>query len=426
MAAHLQTYDAGTSTSAFEYFKYRDDGYPPAPLTPLGVYDYKVRGYTGYRFVFENAQDTVSLEHYPSAADPLAAVYNMPLGELLAGGTTNRVMLGNPLMCHIDFARIYANNSDVIEDYYYIFNGDSEAFESYTSGDIAPLQGFIVVVKPTRPRDYLRLPLEGTYAIVSQHGWNYNGGTTPKPPLPKPRTAQASAGRIDVVAATPFPADFAEVAAADSIRVTASIRFDGGASIPKITFPEGLENKAELFIVSPDETQINAVQSVSGQPGSLRIGLESKYAGEIALSFRFSGETVKKAVLLDRALGVQIPVENGSVYRFVHRKDRYESGFEGLDSERFELWPQYASGDGIESSSLRLSVSVQDGELQAVANETIARIEVANAAGAAVLRAVNINSCSYRHALNVAPGVYPVKITLADGRQEIRKVLITK
>jgi hypothetical protein len=428
MNAHLQTYNAGAGTSSFQYFKWKDDGKAPAPLEPTGIFDDKDRDYKGYRFIFENAQDTVTTERYPTSADPLTAVYNMPLGEILAGGTTNRVMVGNPLMCHIDFAKVYAANSDVIENYFYIFNGETDAFQQYSAGDIAALQGFVLVVKPARTRDYLKLPLEGTRAVVSQHGWNYNGGTTPKTPLPKPRAAAAQnndGGRIDIIAATPFPANLAGVASTDSIRITANILFGYGETgdIPKITFPKGMENKAEVFVVSPDGTQINAAQTVNDQPKALKIGLESKYEKEITLTFRFYGSPVKSASFIDKFTGRQTVVSDGSVYRFTHRCDRNEGGFRGLDSERFELWPNYASGSGMDAGSYYFSASFQNGELRVMTSETLAQVEVVNAAGAVVHGASGINSGRYAKALNIAAGVYLLKATFSDGRTEVRKLI---
>jgi hypothetical protein len=431
MDAHLQAYDAGTSTSAFEYFKWKDDGFPSLPLSPTGVYDYKVRDYKGYRFIFENEQDTVSVENG-------AATFNLNMGEILAGGTTNRVMLGNPLMCHIDFDRIYANNSDVIEDGYWLVDGDTEAFNLYTTAmgdtplngvtrDIAPLQGFVVQVKTNRTRDYLKLPLEGANAVVSQHGWNYTLDGA-KPALPKPRTAQAqtpATGRIDVIATTPLPAEIAGSAASDSIRTGTAILFGYGDAnnAPKLVFPEGLANKAEVFAVSADGTSLNAQQVENSQPETVKIGVESQYTGEIALQFRFYGSLVEKATLYDKVLNIQIPVTDGSAYQFTHRAEHTESGCKGLDSERFELNPTYRKGSNMESDSYYLSASIQDGELHVLSSETLRTVEVVNAAGVLIHKAVGIGASSYGHALNIPSGVYMAKVILADGRTDTRKVI---
>jgi hypothetical protein len=434
MKAHLQTYDG--SASKFEYFKWRDDGDTSVPvLGPMGVYDTKERGYTGYRFVFENEKDTVSSERYPTSADPMTAIYDLPLGEILAGGSTNRVMIGNPLMCHIDFAKIYAANNDVIKDYYYIVEDASENFIPSYTGDIAPLQGFVVEVLPGRSRDYLRLPLEGAYTVVSQSGWDYqNNG--PKPPVggidAHPRSAALktakATGRIDIIASTPYPAELSGIASGDSIRIAANILFDneGHSDIPKITFPEGIENKAEVFVVSQDGTQINAAQQAGNQPESLKIGLESKYEKEIVLSFRFEGTLVQSATFIDKVTGIRLTVSNGSRYRFTHRYNRNEGGFEGVDSERFELWPTYLNGDGIENGDYFLTAGIQENELRVLTSETLSQVEVVNAAGTVIHKATDINASRYNRPLQVTAGVYLLNISLSDGRIETRKALITK
>jgi hypothetical protein len=379
---------------------------------------------------FEKAQDTVSIENG-------IATYNMPLGEILAGGTTNRVMLGNPLMCHIDFDKIYANNSDVIEDAYWLVTGDNETFDLYTTAmgdtplngvtrDIAPLQGFVVQVKANRSRDYLNLPLEGANAVVSLNGWNYTLDGA-KPAQPKTRTAQvqASTGRIDMIASTPLPSEIAGSATGDSIRTGAAILFgyEEARNAPKLVFPEGLLNKAEVFTVSADGASLNAQQVENNLPEKVKLGVESQYTGEIALQFRIYGRLVEKATLYDKALNVRIPVTDGTVYRFTHRIYRAEGGYQGVDCERFELSPTYRQGDKVEDSRYYLSASIQDDELYVLSSETIEAIEVVNAAGALLFQASGINADSYRHALNAPSGVYMVKILLANGQTDTRKVV---
>jgi hypothetical protein len=432
MTAHLQTYNPVTSTSTFQYFDYTD-------LSLRNNYETMTRNYKGYRFVYENAQDTVTLGI--DAGGNTVAMYHMPLGEILSGSATQRVMIGNPLMCHINFDRIYDYNDDVIEDHYWAVDA-AESFLDYTIGitpasggtteDIAPLQGFVVQVKPDglRSRNYLTLPLEGNYSVVSQHGWNYNGGTTPKPPLPKPRAAKDASqtqktGQINICGVTPMPAEIAE-SPTDSIRISTSFLFgyEKTGNTPKIVFPEGLANKAEVFAISQDGNEINSRQFENGKPQILRFGLESQYTGEIVLQFAVLGELLEKATLYDKVRNISIPVFNGSTYRFTHRFDRVEGEYRGMDSERFELTPVYRSGEGLDGSDYYLSVGVQEQELNVLSSEPLSEVEVVNAAGASLFRTAGIGASSYRRQLNVPEGVYIVKVRLADGRRTTHKVLI--
>jgi hypothetical protein len=436
MDMHLQTYDG--TTSAFRYFDWED----PA-LAPYNRYDYLDRDYRGYRFVFENARDTVTLA--VDNAGATVAMYELPFGEILAGSTHNRIMIGNPLMCHIDFDKIYAYNSDVIDNAYWILVAEDEAFHIYDTGmgssptdgltkDIAPLQGFVVQLKSTRPRNSLLLPLEGQYSVVSRHGWDYAGGTNKKPPLPKPKAAAAgenrtdragssNQGRIDIYGITPMPAEVA-TSPSDSIRIPASYLFgrEGTGNTPKIVFPEGLVNKAEVFAISADGEGINARQYESGQPQKLRFGIESQYEKEITLQFKLSG-IVESAVLYDRVANRQIPVMDGSSYRFTHRFGRTEGSFRGMDSERFELSPAYRSGEGLANDSHYLSVSVNNRELGVLSSRTLETVELLDVQGNTLLKETVVSN-GYRHELGVPSGVYLVRVKTSGGSTETRKVII--
>jgi hypothetical protein len=261
---------------------------------------------------------------------------------------------------------------------------------------------------------------------VSQHGWNYGLGA--KPPQPKPRAATVAKdsrqGRIDIYGITPKPAEVAENES-DSIRIPASFLFgyEGAASTPKLVFPEGLANKAEVYAISADGRDINARQPESGFPQKLRFGLESLSEEEVTLQFRLSG-VVESALLFDKAANRQIPIVDGSRYRFTHRFERKEGEFKGMDSERFELEPTYRSGEGTGGENAYLWVSADRQELKVQAGQLIEAVEMTTASGSVLFKSAGIHSAGYRKGLSVPSGVYMVRVSLESGKTEARKLIV--
>ncbi len=250
MGYHQQEYDEITSTSTFQY-------YDPDKLEPIQKWDKYIRNYQGYRFVYENENDTVSLGI--DLNGERVAMYEMELKHINDDSNTHRVLIGNPLMCHLDFNMLYANNRDVIMDHYWLVDED-ETFYSYRawetpdnpnsiSKDIAPLQGFVIEVLPEtqRTRNSLLLPLEGDSCVITRD-------TTG---LAKPKTApvdirSATTGRkgwLSVYGITP-PVYSTEEYPKDSIRIRSSVLFNYDVvDIPKLILGDAnTDTRAETFL----------------------------------------------------------------------------------------------------------------------------------------------------------------------------------
>ena len=414
MGYHMQTYDAGTQTSKFQY--YNTDTFAPEDR-----YDELVRDYRGYRFVFESNQDTVSVALDKSLRN--VAMARIDFDGVLSGSTLNRIMIGNPLMSHIDFDKVYAYNDDVIKDNYWLANED-EVFYSYRAGnpdpinpitkDIAPLQGFIVELLPNRIKDYLLLPMEGDYDVISTASG-----------LPKPRVSQfneSPKGYISVYGVTPPSGDIESKT--DSIRVRSSILFNYDLdNVPKLILPEGLSNKAETFIIGSDGS-INTEQVENTFPSTIKLGLESLHQKDVTLEFSIGGDIVASAVLFDKVLGVRVDVSDGGSYRFKHRADRTERMRKGLDSERFELSVTYRDGTGLKSSDIHMSVSADRDHVKVLSSEMISEVDMVDMAGSLLFRTTDIASDNYRRNMVLPSGVYIVTVKMKDGQRKTFKTTV--
>lgn len=421
MAYHMQTYDEVTETSSFQYYNFDT-------FQPENKWEYLKRDTTGYRFVFENHLDTVSTAIDRSGQK--VAMYDMPL-QIPIGGQTNRVMIGNPLMCHIDFDKLYDYNSTVIKDNYWIVDADEvfysyrnvpgETYDNTITKDIPPLQGFIVELLPeaTRERNYLTFPLEGDYAVVSAQ-------TTA---LPKPRTSPELRnssdlkGWISIYGTTP-PIDNFDDVQRDSIRIRSTVLFNYDLdNVPKLVLPEGMDNKAETFIIASDGS-INTEQVENELPAVVKLGIESEYKKDVMLEVKVGGNIIEKALLFDKVKEIYVDVTNGGYYKFQHRYDLVTGTFKGLDSDRFELALTYRSGNDINSNSTYLSINANQRRLAIMSTETISDVELVNTQGSTLFYTTDIDNNSYERPLDVIPGLYIVKVTFKNGHLETRKIIV--
>lgn len=409
----LHQYTVADSTSHFQYFDSN------ANLAPVNKWDTMQRGYKSYRFVFENASDSVAIGNIGGYQ---LAYYNQSLPSMASGSTTLRSMIGNPLMCHIDFDKIYAYNSDIIEDFYMIYNGATSTFETYRingvgnnlTKTIAPMQGYIVTLKAGAGRNNLILPLEGSSSIVAVS----NGA------LPKPRATVSDTGKgwIKVTGITdPIQGMESE---SDSVRVTAVALLNYQENnMPKVISEDGVNN-AELFFLDSDG-YLNKEVVNNTNPSALNLGLMSTNQNAITLKLEIGGDIIESAYLLDKVLGVTQDVTNGGYYKFTHRYGRTEAGTQGLDTDRFELQLTYKQ-NGINSSDNDnlLSVNVSNNLLTVMSSKTLSDIQIYDALGKKSFDAKNINSDVYRSSLSLPSGVYLVKIKLTNSTEQTRKIVI--
>lgn len=411
----LDQYNVADSTSLFQYY----DEYSPT-MKPVDKWDSYKRGYKAFRFVYENNKDSVDLYNVEGE---MVAGYKLPLPTY--AGLVGRVMIGNPLMCHINFDRIYAVNSDVIEDRYMVTNGTTEAFQTYRStGDasqneldnqIAPLQGFVVQLKSSPSRNYLLLPFEGAHSVITP--------TADGSALPKAKSVNASknTGWLNIVAATPPKTGVNATSQNVTTRSTLLVNYPM-SNIPKLIFPEGLEAKAEVYLIGQDG-YANTELVETGTPETVKLGLESLFRDNISLIFsKDNTGIIDRVVLVDKYLNTTKDVTDGGIYQFKHR---YNSN-NGVDNERFELKLTYKASSISGESDSPLVVYATRNKFVAQSGDILKSVSLYNALGGCLISENDMNTTDFSKDIMLIPGVYLATVTLVESSRVITQKIVVR
>lgn len=410
----LNQYRVADSTSTYQYY----NASVPA-LTPIDRWDEYQRGYQSYRFAFENNRDTVDI--YNVGGTNVSA-YRLELPVAAENSSTRRVLIGNPLMCHIDFDKIYALNSGVIEDHYMITDGATQQFLNYRVNGVAneltkqipPLQGFIITLVDSPSANYLLLPFEGSNAVITPSS---DGSALPKPRQVGSETADVSTGWINISAITPPKTGLLQTTDSVVTRATLLINYDLN-NIPKVVFPEGLTSKAEVYLIDNDG-YLNTEQTENTEPEVVKFGLETGYKGNITFRFNKNNDVIDRVYLVDKALNVTKDISVGGDYIFQQRETS-----NGLDNDRFELRLTYKKSS-IDTQTENTIIAYADHKKLVVqSNENIDKVTLHNSIGNTMFTASAINSTHFTQDLSLVPGVYVIIVELNNGFKQTQKLII--
>lgn len=412
----LNTYNVADSTSIFQYY----DAMSPT-LNPVNQRDSYQRGYQAYRFAFENAKDTVSIYNVKGQN---VAGYRLILPEITTNSQSKRVLIGNPLMCHIDFDKIYALNSDVIEDYYMISDGAGELFKTYRVEGVAndlpkqipPLQGFIVTLKSSGTNSLL-LPFEGANSIISPTA---DGSALPKPRITKSANANSSRGWLNIVASTPPKSGLMGTLGNVSTRSTLLINYPI-SDIPKVVFPDGLDKKAEVYLIGGDG-YLNTEQVEYNHPETVKFGVESQYKENITLSFEKDNGVIDRVILVDKYLNTTKDITDDKAYTFKHRSTYNK----GIDNDRFELYITYNSSSIDKTDNGATIIQLSKTKLEVESDNIINSVSLYDTAGRCILTKLGITTTHFSEDVNLSVGVYAVAVTLTNDKRIITKKVAVK
>ena len=319
----FHSYNEATKESTFTY--YNVETLAPIPAST----DKITRDAQSYRFVYEQTNNEP--EKIIEGSEEMS-IYRM---ALITPQTGNKIMIGNPLMSHIDFDKLYSQNSTKIQDSYEIVEATTGNTLTYKIGalgntapsTIAPLQAFIVERKNPAANDSLYIYLDGSKTVIT-HG-------PADAALPKPKTT--------TIKTTPESWVHIKTQVKDTttgwINTDASrllIGTDVKNNTPKMTKAEDLEKQATTFLIAKDGTwnedlNIPSQQQTTTYP----IGILTTITGEITLHI-LPGGKLAKVELEDKHLNQKIDVTNGGKYTFYHRTDWF-TGRQGMDISRFRL-----------------------------------------------------------------------------------------
>ena len=171
----------------------------------------------------------------------------------------------------------------------------------------------------------------------------------------------------------------------------ARVRFGSNSSLPKMQL-----NPRHTKVYIPQESKDYAVVSAQGEVGEMPVSFKAEENGTYTLSFTNEEVTFSYLHLIDNMTGTDIDLLANPTYSFDARTTDYES--------RFRL--VFATGSSVDGDSF--------GFINGMGNLTIFGIE-----GEATLQVIDVTgrmlssetfSGSYEKRLNVAPGVYMLRL----------------
>ena len=328
-ASHpLHKYNEATQESAFT--RYDVETLQPIPSQT----DKITRDKQAYRFVYEQSDNTpVTILD----GSENIAIYEMPL---IKPATGNKIMIGNPLMSHIDFDKLYALNTqggnDIIEDNYEIIETATGNTLTYQIGAthntasqyIAPLQAIIIKLKNPNKTQKLRFNLTGSKSVVA-----YGNSDTD---LPKPKTINMNISPQSWVhIQTHIKDGVTRKTNTDAIRLLIGNTISGNDKI-KTPQNEDLSKRANIFLIDSHGTWYQELNTpIPRQTTRYPLGILTTLTGEITLEITPGGHYTK-IQLEDKHLHKTIDVTKGGQYTFYHRVNLF-TGRQGMDISRFQL-----------------------------------------------------------------------------------------
>ena len=377
-------------TSYFKYYWYY------VPNVPLAEESYKTlgqitRGDEAYRFIFDE-----NIVQVPSGAATGKNAFKMRVP------TNKDVMIGNPFMSTMDFGEFYNANSDKIEDYYRLFDGENAAFLDQIPDNlpdsIAVLQAFFVTVKAAAADSVdLYFPFETvsvTRATGSEHQDYFKS----------PKNEEGI------------------------IRITASNNQGQKNTIALLTNSEEKQsNIHKLFYYEVGTTpqvyftdksgQKNAVQYLNEQSQTgLPLGLSVKQGNRITLSFEIDTQ-IEALTLLDKQTGTKQNLLENNSYTFTQSDN-------SVYSDRFELTIQSPNAINIIDNESDITIYQTDQTLTVSAKELIQSVELLDIQGRKIQESSKINNTFYQMDLMIPSGVYIVKAKLIMDETKTQKVIV--
>ena len=411
----LHKYNLADSISTFYYFNFNN------LQVRWEQYDTFQRGKQSTRFVYETEDN--GLQQIEDSPNVYYSIYQMPM---MSPGSGDRIMIGNPMMCHINFDKLYAENSSVINNYYQITEAASGQTKTYrigspsntlTTADIPALQGFIVSRRNPTLNENLSFYLTGPRsAVVTGVG---------DAALPKPRSSKDNSNQAYILASVTTP-PYSEGASPITDQTSLLFNYPDYDDIRKTYNPDKLERRAEIFMID-EQGYTNTDQVENGtQPPLVKMGVLSYYTkDDLVMKIAPSGKLIKNVTLWDKVNSVSRDVTNGGEYQFQHRYNRQENGVYGLDTDRFYLTITYDNiSTGMDTTDSYLSINYRNNLLSVATSGEITAVQITNLAGIVLLAEKPADGSRYEKMLDLAIGTYIVHVTLSDGQTQTQKIIV--
>jgi hypothetical protein len=372
----------GNGTSTFFYYDYATEDFPRTGSSINVTRGKTASGdiYLGNRFVAEDENNTI-----PTT-----------INRTLSQGLN---LIGNPFMSHLDFGKLYLDNTSIIQPYFKIWKGTSiytvqvDGQGGYVStnpsdegiGDalIAPMQAFFV-------ESVNGGPLAIKVADVST---TKSGGATL-------RSAVESAGESLKIVARSDKGASAIVLCRESA--------EEDSFVPKVFTP--FEEMPEIFIAGETAGEIG---NISKSLTSLPVGIRAFDGDAITLTFKGLERLSAEVNLYDSKEDALIPLSaSANTYSFVNDESNMRNRFLVLFNET-----GITGFTSAETSSAAVTISRSKGMFTIVASplDEIRSVKVFNLHGQLIEAQNNLSAVSWE--VNVGEkGVYVIDVITKNTR----------
>lgn len=390
---HYPLHEYAAGSSRFRY-------YVENTLQPLGKFDAIARGSEGYRFVYENAGSN-------QIGTAVVDGVTVQCYSLSTTGRTGEIMVGNPFMTTIDFAKFYQANSTRIEDYYRIF--ENNTWKDYKVGVnsaqellIAPLQAFVIKLKGTQP---LLFPVSGTLNVLNPEG---------KPALRSSADTDKSENNLPVLNVKLSNAH------GDG---TGTVVWNAGnsGSVHKVVHPD-YDEQPQVYFEGTDG-MFNSIQVENTPRVIIPLGIYSSETGRMELAFTgMDKDKYSELLLVDRETGYRQDLRINPTHVFTHSTP-YENGRFIIRAKLRGV--EYPAHPEREEDTTGISVNyTKSGLLQVLSQEAMESVILADVQGRTVFTQGRIGLRSYERFVSLQPGVYIVRVKTDKGTIKREKLLV--
>jgi len=373
----IHKYEAGTS-----YFSYYWQHIPNVPLSGHSVGSI-ARGDESYRFIFD--------KQLVNVGGKATFKISVPAGK--------EIMIGNPFMSTLNFGAFYAaNGSSKMESVYRLF--EDESWEEYSTGLIAPLQGFFLQTKGT----------VGTYIDLE---FPFEDVSITRPTGTEHLLKSSMFGEenhLYITATNKEKSNSIQLVLNESNETNIYKLFNSEAKLtPQIYFTD-------------EDNQKNAIQFVDNSTKKeIPLGLSLPAGHRVDLSFsNLENLQIESLYLLDKQTGIRQDLFRNPIYTFLHADmNNY--------TERFVLEvgaynPTYI--DHIQTNEISINIYQTNESITISSKEKIEKIELFDMKGQKIQEINNINNNIYQMNTNLSTGIYLIKTILMNGELQTDKIVI--
>jgi hypothetical protein len=383
-------YDALSKKSSFYYFDTKTLKLLNSPVGSM------LRGNEAYRFVYETQNNEA----------PTDEVYTMTVNTKDLG-TSNEVMIGNPLLADIDaaaFAEVNASTIDPAKGYKLLSEEDGTWKQhQFNPGGIIPAWKAFIVTLNSSGASTVSFPLTAT---------NTRSAST---------TARASyTGAVGNSLSLQL---LKEGAASGDAAVLQNNQDGNSPEVRKMILPEG-HATPEVFFIDSEKGAANLIQHYTPGQKEVTIGVKtSDTRSRLSLEFgnipAFIASTGAKAILKDTYLNIKQDLVRNPVYTFTQRASGLDK--QSVDKNRFIL---QLTNETVRKNDADEGINIlyRSGILKITSDENIGAIYIYDSQGRLVHSAHSVNFTEYTHRVSLRGGIFLIQVRTISGKLKVEKI----